>query len=287
VTSGDENPNDKDLQTFNALFPRGSYFGQFSPIGPYNHTDLHPSITVNPTRKISVNFDWINFWRTSRLDGVYNVAGTLIRTGNQSRARFVGRQYAVETSWKLDRHTTLTVNYSRFQVGKFLRDTPPPETQIILRRGRHINFNFFLRLIMIQEIWHYIFYSDLGSDFNNFAILAFRILLSLEMVRVHGLKKFGVGGEVVPNPLGLPPKLNDLIADFSDIVAPVLVAFGFLTRLAILPILAVTLTGYFVVHRRSALSVRDVPFMYSLSYLYIFLVGAGKFSADFYLSRIY
>jgi putative oxidoreductase len=140
---------------------------------------------------------------------------------------------------------------------------------------------------MIQEIWHYIFYSDLGSDFNNAALLIFRVLLCLQMLRVHGLKKFGAGSEVVPNPLGLPPKLNQLIAGFSDIVAPVLVAFGFFTRLSILPILAVTLTGYFVVHRRSALSVRDVPFMYSLSYLYIFLVGAGKLSADFYLLRIF
>ena len=140
---------------------------------------------------------------------------------------------------------------------------------------------------MIQEIGHYIFYSDLGSDFNNAALLVFRVLLCLQMIRVHGLKKLGEGGEIVPNPLGLPPKLNEAIADFSDIVAPVLVAFGFLTRLSIVPILAVTLTGYFVVHRRSTLSVRDVPFMYSLSYLYIFLVGSGRFSADFYLSRIF
>jgi putative oxidoreductase len=140
---------------------------------------------------------------------------------------------------------------------------------------------------MVQEIWHYIFYSELGSDFNDAALLVFRVLLCFQMLRVHGLKKFGEGGEVVPNPLGLPPKLNDAIADFSDIVAPVLVAFGFLTRLSIVPILAVTLTGYFVVHRRAALSVRDVPFMYSLSYLYIFLVGAGRFSADYYLLRIF
>jgi hypothetical protein len=134
VTNGDKNSNDKNLQSFNALFPRGSYFGQFSPVGPFNHRDLHLTVTVNPTRKIGVNFDWINFWRTSRRDGVYNVAGNLIRTGNRSRALHVGRQYGVETSYKIDRHIVLTVNYSRFNAGKFLRETPP-ETPIILRRG--------------------------------------------------------------------------------------------------------------------------------------------------------
>lgn len=141
---------------------------------------------------------------------------------------------------------------------------------------------------MIQEIWQFIFYSDLGSAFNNAAFLVFRVLLCFQMLRVHGLKKFGIGNgkaEIVPNPLGLPPELNQLIAVFSGVVAPVFIAFGFLTRLSAIPILAVTLTGYFVVHRRDALSVRDVPFMYSLSYLYILLVGAGRFSADYYLSQ--
>lgn len=140
----------------------------------------------------------------------------------------------------------------------------------------------------MQTILHYVFYSDLGSTFNNAALLIFRILLCYEMFRVHGLKKVaktGGAAEVVPNPLGLPPKLNQLIANFSDLVAPVLVGLGVLTRLSALPILAVTLTGYFVVHRRDVLTVRDIPYMYSLSYLLIFLVGAGQFSADFYIYK--
>ena len=143
---------------------------------------------------------------------------------------------------------------------------------------------------MIQEIWQFIFYSDAGSILNNAALAIFRVLLCLQMLRVHGLKKFGVGtgkAEIVPNPLGLPPELNQTIAYFSGGVAPVLIAFGFLTRLSALPVLAVTLTGYFGVHRRDGLRARDVPFMYSLSYLYIFLVGAGRFSADYYLAQTF
>jgi len=139
---------------------------------------------------------------------------------------------------------------------------------------------------MLNEIIQTIFYSDLGSVFNNAALCAFRVLLCYEMFRVHGLKKMAKAGgeaEVVPNPLNLPPKLNQLIADFSDLVAPVLVALGVATRFSVLPILAVTLTGYFVVHRKDALGIRDIPYMYSLSYLFIFLVGAGRFSADFYI----
>jgi putative oxidoreductase len=142
---------------------------------------------------------------------------------------------------------------------------------------------------MISDFLQLVLHSDMGRDFNDFALLVFRVLLCYEMVRVHGLKKLSLGDaappEVVPNPLRLPPRLNQLIAVFSGLVAPVFVALGLATRLSVIPILAVTLTGYFVVHRHHALSVRDVPFMYSLSYLFILLVGAGEFSADYYLMR--
>jgi hypothetical protein len=50
-------------------------------------------------------------------------------------------------------------------------------------------------------------YTDAGNAINNWAVCGFRILLSIELFRVHGLKKFrGDGGkpENVPNPLHLP-----------------------------------------------------------------------------------
>jgi Alginate export len=49
ATSGDKDPRDLDLETFNPLFPRGSYFSEAALIGPLNHIDLHPAVDVNPT----------------------------------------------------------------------------------------------------------------------------------------------------------------------------------------------------------------------------------------------
>lgn len=126
-TSGDKDPQDNNLQTFNALYPRGAYFGISSPIGPYNHTDLHGSVLLNIRRNFAINLDWINYWRTSRRDAVYSVAGTILKSGDRSRALFIGREFTVEGSYKFDSHLTLTANISRFQVGKFLRESPPAE----------------------------------------------------------------------------------------------------------------------------------------------------------------
>lgn len=141
-----------------------------------------------------------------------------------------------------------------------------------------------------MNIVQQLLYSDMGSSFNNAALLTFRILLSIELFRVHGLKKFRLENgekEHVPNPLHLPEKLNGMMATLSDTVAPFLVMLGIGTRLVVLPIIGVTAIGYFVVHRKDKLEVRDVPYMYTLSYLLILALGAGTYSADHYLLQVF
>jgi len=142
----------------------------------------------------------------------------------------------------------------------------------------------------METIIQYLLYSDLGSQMNNTAVLIFRVLLMLELFRVHGMKKFRVQNgqkEHVPNPLHLPEKLNALVATFSDTVVPVLVAIGFGTRLFLLPSIGVTAIGYFVVHRNDDIEVRDVPYMYTLAMLFLLVLGAGTYSADWYLFNTY
>jgi len=136
------------------------------------------------------------------------------------------------------------------------------------------------------EIIKQILHSDLGNSFNNAALLAFRVLLAIELFRVHGMKKFRVQNgekEHVPNPLHLPEKLNGLVATFSDTVIPFFIILGLGTRLAVLPTIGVTAIGYFVVHRNDSLEVRDVPYMYTLSLLLLLALGAGTYSLDNYL----
>ena len=139
------------------------------------------------------------------------------------------------------------------------------------------------------ELIKQLLYSDVGSAFNNIALLIFRILLALELFRVHGMKKFRVENgqrEHVPNPLGLPDKLNGMVATFSDTVVPFLIMLGVGTRLVVLPTIGVTAIGYFVVHRKDSLEVRDVPYMYTLCLLFILALGAGTYSIDNYLLNL-
>jgi putative oxidoreductase len=140
-----------------------------------------------------------------------------------------------------------------------------------------------------MEIVKLLLYSDVGSDINNIALLVFRILVAVELFRVHGMKKFRVENgerEHVPNPLHLPEKLNGLVATFSDTVVPFFLVLGLGTRLFLLPTIGMTAVGYFVVHRKDSLEVRDIPYMYTITLLFILALGTGTYSLDHYILNL-
>ncbi|TDW47784.1 putative oxidoreductase [Flavobacterium sp. 270] len=138
----------------------------------------------------------------------------------------------------------------------------------------------------MKNIFFSLMRSNVGTKLNDVALFFFRIAVSIELIYAHGLKKIGIGtalAEVVPNPLGLPEALNQVFATAANLVMPIFIILGLMTRLATLPILAVTLTGYFVLHFNDPILVKDVPFMYSLCFLLICFTGAGKYSVDHYI----
>lgn len=122
VTSGDRSPSSSKLETFNPLFPRGSYFGEASLIGPQNHMDLHPMLGLHVRENVQVTVDWDFFWRTSTDDAIYRVSGAPLVSGAASAERYVGSQGSVAIAWQPERHVELVATYERFFAGPFLRD---------------------------------------------------------------------------------------------------------------------------------------------------------------------
>lgn len=125
IASGDRDPGDADLETFNPLFPRGSYFSELALLGPRNFYDVHPSLALELTDDVSLVTDWNFFWRQSTKDGVYNPGGQLLRSGAGSSARFVGHSPSVALEWRATEFLTFTGIYSHFFPGQFIEDTGP------------------------------------------------------------------------------------------------------------------------------------------------------------------
>lgn len=125
IVSGDRDPAERTLQTFDPLYPKGKYFGELSPLGPYNIVNLHPSATVTLGRGLDLSVAAVRYWRESRGDGLYGVPGNLIRSGRGSRSRDVGEQAEILVEWQANRALSFAGSLSLFRAGRFIRDTGP------------------------------------------------------------------------------------------------------------------------------------------------------------------
>ena len=128
VVSGDDDPDDSTLGTLNPLFPRGKYFASQSPVGPRNLIHVQPSVTVHPRKDVAVSLRGAAYWRQSTQDGVYAIPGTLVRSGRDSDARFIGKQLDFAVAWQATAELNLSASFGMFAPGSFVQDTGPART---------------------------------------------------------------------------------------------------------------------------------------------------------------
>ncbi|WP_439448361.1 alginate export family protein [Stenotrophomonas sp. ATs4] len=128
IISGDRDPDDRALQTFNVMFPKGKYFGESGQVGPTNLINLHPSLELDLGGGWSLASAVVFYWRQSVRDGVYGVAGNLLRPAGNSRARYIGTQADLVLGREISRQLSVEAAYSIFKPGRFIRDTGRADT---------------------------------------------------------------------------------------------------------------------------------------------------------------
>jgi len=121
LISGDRNYNDNKLNTFNPLFPRGSYFGLAALIGPSNLQDIHPSVSVNLSKNLDLNFDYDAFWRYSSNDGIYAPNVSMIYSGKNISNKFIGHQYSTELVYTPNNYLYFRLEFTLFKAGDYLK----------------------------------------------------------------------------------------------------------------------------------------------------------------------
>jgi len=123
VYSGDKDPADATLNSFNPFFPKGKHISQLAASGLINQRDLHPRMTLTLDEHWSVTTSALFIWRDSLNDGVYSIANGLLRSGQSSRARYVGTQPELEAKYTFNSHLDLKGIFVYFRAGKFLKQT--------------------------------------------------------------------------------------------------------------------------------------------------------------------
>ncbi|MEM1443186.1 MAG: alginate export family protein, partial [Verrucomicrobiota bacterium] len=107
IASGDTDPLDDRLGSFNALYPRGNYFSEAAILGPRNFFNVHPSVEFQVRDKVGLVLDTNFFWRLETEDGVYGPPGNLIRGPGGSDERFVGQTVSANLAMQVSREVSV------------------------------------------------------------------------------------------------------------------------------------------------------------------------------------
>lgn len=121
VASGDSNKSDGQLGTFNALYFKSAYFNDASLIRPANLVDVHPNLSANLTRKLSVNGGADVFWRYSKNDAIYAPPG-YVEIPAAPGSSYVATALDVNLEWQIQRHLSFGVSYVHFFTSSYVHD---------------------------------------------------------------------------------------------------------------------------------------------------------------------
>jgi Alginate export len=131
TASGDGNPGDHILGTFNPLFPNGSYFSLSGLTGYANLIDVKTSITTSPSRNLTINFAVAAQWRQTTADAIYTapdipVAGTVGRGG-----RYTGRYWQFRLDRELSPNVAVSMEALHFAVGDAIKQAGGRDTDYL------------------------------------------------------------------------------------------------------------------------------------------------------------
>jgi Alginate export len=119
--SGDRDPSDPRLQSFNPLFPGSAYSGAVGLLGPTNLTDLTPAIQLQAPHRLVLIFEAPTYFRTSLRDAIYNIELRPLIYNASIRERYVGANPGVVAIWQATPHLSLTGVITRFLPGAYVK----------------------------------------------------------------------------------------------------------------------------------------------------------------------
>jgi len=108
------------------------------------------------------------------------------------------------------------------------------------------------------------------------------------MLGGHGLAKltgFAQMRAQFPDPLGIGSAASLALAVFAEAFCSAAVILGFVTRLAVVPLLTTMLVAIFLVHGSDPWEKKELAALYLVPFLAILLAGPGRVSIDASVAR--
>ncbi len=127
--SGDDDPTDSNIETFQNLFPSNHKFYGYMDL--FSWQNLHNpalSFRAQPTKQLTVEAAAHAFWLATTDDAWYRANGvTKVRPITPSANSYVGSEIDLVATYKPAKFLTLLAGYSHFFAGDYLHDTGPDD----------------------------------------------------------------------------------------------------------------------------------------------------------------
>jgi len=122
--SGDQDPNDNKLQTYDPLYPLGqTFFGVHGLIDRRNLISASINADIVPAQKLLVRASMFSLWRAETTDAVYRTNGSILRPPSGSEARHIGVQAQGMVGYQAGRNLLLVGVLTWLRPGKFIKET--------------------------------------------------------------------------------------------------------------------------------------------------------------------
>ena len=120
--------------------------------------------------------------------------------------------------------------------------------------------------------------SDLG-------LLILRIWLGISMLALHGwgkLTSFDAHAGKFPDPLGVGSQTSLILALVGEVLCPILLVLGFISRLAALGAAVTMGVAWYCVHQMALTGEQsgELAFIYLAGFSILVFTGAGRFALD-------
>lgn len=139
----------------------------------------------------------------------------------------------------------------------------------------------------MSVIYKFLFPSKPDGTAMSLLILALRIVFGI-LLMSHGVQKwanFSAMSDSFPDPLGIGSQLSLILAIFGEMVCSIAFIFGFLYRLAMIPMIFTMCVAFFVIHANDPFATKELAFVYLVVFILLYITGPGKYSLDHFIAK--
>jgi len=138
--SGDRNPADGVVSTFDNLFPTNhNKYGLIDFLSLKNMNDVMLGAGIKPHQKVHLAAEFHWFFLDAKESAWFNASGGVFRAANANADTQLGEELDLYATSAISKHVSVLTGYSRFFAGPFAQDT-----------GGNDDANFFYAQVMVK-----------------------------------------------------------------------------------------------------------------------------------------